>query len=70
MTEQERINELVSMLDSFVENGGGHLNVLVEETDSDSEESNIKVETFKSNDCCNGNMACAVPTLHKDIDDN
>jgi len=25
MTEQERINELVAMLDQFVEGGGGHI---------------------------------------------
>lgn len=82
MTEEERIQELVSMLDSFVENGGGHMNVLVEESadlepkDSESTDSesmnnvSIQVETYRSTDCCKGNMACAVPTLHKGIDDN
>lgn len=31
MTEQERIEELVEMLDSFMEKGGGHMNVVVED---------------------------------------
>ncbi len=71
MTEQEKIDELVAMLDRFVTNGGGHMNVVTNDI-SDAESlmsEDVYVETFKSNDCCNGNMACAVPTLHKGIDE-
>ena len=71
MTEQEKIDELVSMLDTFVANGGGHMNVLASENNENEEllQEDIYVETYQSNDCCKGNMACAVPTLHKGIDE-
>ena len=71
MTEQERIDELVSMLDNFVANGGGHMNVVTDESaDAESfSKEDVYVETYKSSDCCKGNMACAVPTLHKGIDE-
>lgn len=71
MTEQERIEELISMLDNFVANGGGHMNVVADDS-SDTESllnEEVYVETYQSNDCCKGNMACAVPTLHKGIDE-
>ncbi|WP_066720694.1 hypothetical protein [Clostridium sp. Marseille-P299] len=71
MTEQERIEELISMLDNFVANGGGHMNVVSDDS-SDAESllnEEVYVETYQSSDCCKGNMACAVPTLHKGIDE-
>lgn len=75
MTEKEKIEQLVAMLDSFVEQGGGHMNIIMEDTQSvdDTTKEDIKIETFRSNDCSNNhgiNTACAVPTLHKGIDDN
>lgn len=71
MTEQEKIDELVAMLDTFVANGGGHMNVLANESDEEDDllQEEVHVETYQSSDCCKGNMACAVPTLHKDIDE-
>lgn len=65
MTEEQRIDDLITMLDSFMGNGGGHMNVQVSDTENISE---VAVETFNSV-ICNNNMACSVPTLHKDIDD-
>lgn len=67
MTEQERINELVAMLDQFVEGGGGHMNITVEDslfTTADR----IDKATISA-DCQGGNMACQVPTLHEGFDD-
>lgn len=66
MADKDKIDDIVSMLDNFVLNGGGHMNIQVD----DSEElDDIMVETYKSTDCASGNMACKIPTLHKGIDD-
>lgn len=64
-TTAQDIDDLVSMLDGFMENGGGHMNVKVE---NPQELSAIHVETFNTA-YCSDNMACSVPTLHKGIDD-
>lgn len=62
--DNNKIDDIINMLDNFTSNGGGHMNVAV-----DSEAANIKtVETTNSN-CCNKNMACMVPTMHVGIDD-
>lgn len=65
MKDKKQIDDLVAMLDDFMGNGGGHMNVQVDNPDDIGE---IAVETFNSLNCT-GNMACAVPTLHKGIDD-
>jgi hypothetical protein len=64
MTEQERINQIVDMLDAFAERGGGHINLTVEDVDGQEQVANAL-----SVDCNNSQSACSVPTLHKDIDD-
>ncbi len=62
--EDNKIDDIVNMLDNFILNGGGHMNVTQNESDT-----NVKtVETTNSN-CCNKNMACMVPTLHEGIDE-
>ena len=62
--DDNRIDDIVNMLDKFTANDGGHMNVVV-----GSEDTDIKtVETTNSN-CCNKNMACMVPTMHVGIDD-
>lgn len=60
----KKIDDIVDMLDNFMGNGGGHMNVTIaDETDAKT------VETTNSN-CCNKNMACMVPTMHQGIDDD
>lgn len=66
MADEKQIEDIINMLDNFVENGGGHMNIQINNPD-DLE--TVKIDTFKSLDCSNGNMACSVPTLHKGIDD-
>ena len=53
MTEQEKIDELVAMLDTFVVNGGGHMNVLANEFDEEIDllDEEVHVEIYQSNDC-------------------
>ncbi len=64
MTEKERIDQIVAMLDSFVSEEGGHMNVIVEDVDGEEQVTNTL-----SVDSCNGQTACSVPTLHKGIDE-
>lgn len=62
-----KIDDLVAMLDQFMNNGGGHMNVLHNE-EASSEDVVPTVDTKKSNEC-QPNMACSIPTLHQGIDD-
>ena len=65
MTEQERINQIVNMLDQFVEEGGGHMNVTIKDDELESEQ----ITNTLSVDCSNQQTACMVPTLHQGIDE-
>ncbi len=64
MDNKNNIDDIVDMLDNFMGNGGGHMNV-----ETSLEEVGKKVQTMKSNDC-GKNMACMVPTMHQGIDDD
>lgn len=64
MTEQEKINQIVDVLDAFAANGGGHMNLTVEDINGEEEITNAL-----SVGCCNTQSACSVPTLHKGIDE-
>lgn len=66
MADKHQIDEIVAMLDQFVEQGGGHMNIQVEDSDNISE---IKVDTFRSSDCSNTETACSIPTLRVGMDD-
>ncbi|MCR5517582.1 MAG: hypothetical protein K6F17_03325 [Lachnospiraceae bacterium] len=63
--EDAKIDEIVGMLDSFMDKGGGHMNVAVADAQAKAD-----VQTMNSNECAGQNMACKVPTLHIGIDDN
>lgn len=63
-SEDQKVQELVAMLDQLMDQGGGHVTVQVEDPQAAP-----KVETSRSTDCAAGNQACAVPTLHRGIDD-
>lgn len=65
MCDKAKIDELIKMMDDFVDNGGGHLEINVE-----GSVDVVETKTYKSNDCALGDKACQVPTLHKDIDDD
>lgn len=63
---QEQIDDIVAMLDQFMADGGGHMNVVCDGNGIAREK---VVKTFRSTDCGLKNMACSVPTLHKGFDD-
>lgn len=68
--EDKRIDDLVSMIDSFMSNDGGHMNVTVNEdgeVKTDEEYIDKDVVTLGCLDCAN-NMACSVPTLFEGMD--
>ncbi len=61
----KRIDDIVSMLDNFMSQGGGHMNVTVgQNTDINDK----KVVQTSSSECATGNLACQVPTLHEGLD--
>lgn len=66
MTEQQKIDELVNLLDGFMEKGGGHMNVQVNDSMHTDE---VTVETFNSQSCSRGNLACAIPNLYQGMDE-
>ena len=67
MSEDKRINDLVDMLDRLCSDGSGHINV---DGSMFEEGGEAEVNTSVSIDCGTHNMACCVPTIHKDMDDN
>lgn len=70
MTDKS-IDDIVNMIDSFMQGDGGHLNVSVDangEVNTDS----VNIDKTISTDCAAGNLSCKVPTLFEgmDRDDN
>ncbi len=64
---EKKVEELIKMLDQFVEEGGGHMNV---EFNDDNEEFNIdKIEVKKGLDTCGVQSACQIPTFFVEEDD-
>lgn len=64
---EKKVEELIKMLDQFVEDGGGHMNV---QFNDDSEEFNVdKIEVKKGLDSCGVQSACQIPTFFTDEDD-
>lgn len=64
MNDYKMIDDIVAMLDAGVAKGQGHINVKVE--DKNATEKEIVNGTA---DCSMNSMACAVPTMILDDDD-
>lgn len=64
MDNKAMVDDLVSMLDSSVAKGVGHVNV-----DTDANEESKNVQTMGCTDCSRTPLACSVPTLHEGLDD-
>lgn len=62
-----QIDDIVSMIDSFMADNGGHINVSIDS--SDMIESTKNIQKTNSFECVGGNLACQVPTLHEGLDD-
>jgi hypothetical protein len=59
------VDDIVSMLDSMMANGHGHVNVSVDP----NQEVGKTVQTMGCIDCAKGDLACSIPTLHEGIDE-
>ncbi|MFI3167298.1 MAG: hypothetical protein R3Y32_04175 [Bacillota bacterium] len=64
MENNEKIDNLVDMIDNLMANGQGHVNVFC-----NAEDGEVVAEAVVSKDCgCNGKSACAQPTVFFDED--
>ena len=67
--DEKRIDDLVAMIDQFMSNNGGHMNVTAEDNGSlQMDTASVKISTMNSLDCTAGNLACQVPTLFEGMD--
>ncbi|MBQ8107349.1 MAG: hypothetical protein IJ129_01205 [Ruminococcus sp.] len=55
--ENQKIDELVEMIDRMMERGDGHININAMLSEKEQEE--LSVQTYRSNDC--GTGACCQP---------
>lgn len=66
MNNEKKIDDIVSMIDQFMEGKGGHLNVSID--DANNLDLQKTTQTTNTLECANGNLACRVPTLHDGLD--
>ena len=66
MDNEKNIDDIVSMIDQFMADSGGHLNVSI----ANANNINLLKTTQTTNtlECATGNLACNVPTLHIGLD--
>lgn len=64
MDEKQMIEDLIRQLDSSMASGAGHINV-----DTDEAAESKAVETMGCADCNKNSMACSVPTMLDDPDE-
>lgn len=71
MENNQQIDDLVSMIDQFMSEGGGHMDVHVKDNGEIHTKKTLAKTVTKTNslDCCpDRDMACAVPTLFEGMD--
>lgn len=68
--KEKQIDDIVSMLDQFMTEKVGHMNIRVSEDGTVSADQTMakSVATMSSTDCADGNSACRVPTLFQGMD--
>ena len=66
MDQNQMIDDLIAQLDAGMANGVGHVNVEVNEEQSEAAKD---VQTMGCTDCSRTPLACSVPTLHQGLDD-
>ena len=64
--KEQKIDDIVAMLDQFMAQNGGHMNIQV--NDSGTITAEKTVQTTNSLECAAGDMACKVPTLFEGMD--
>ena len=68
--DDKKIDDIVSMIDRFMSQNGGHMNVIVDDdgTVNTKETFSKTVTQMNSLDCAAGDLACGVPTLFEGLD--
>ena len=66
MDNEKNIDDIVSMIDQFMDGNGGHLNVSV--ADANRTDLQKTTQTTNTLECASGNLACNIPTLHLGLD--
>lgn len=61
-----KIDDIVAMLDQFMSEKGGHMNITVDPNGTIHAEKTV--QKTNSLECAPGNMACKVPTLFEGLD--
>lgn len=64
MTKKEQVDDIVEMLDHFVLQGGGHMNIKVNKETVEQKQ----VTTTISVDCDQQKSACSLPTMSLEND--
>lgn len=64
--KEEKIDDIVAMIDQFMSNNGGHMNIQVDASGTVTAEKTV--QTTNSLECAAGDMACKVPTLFEGMD--
>ncbi len=70
MDQEKQIDDIVAMLDDFMGNNGGHMDIRVQDDGSVHTDVTIAktVTTTNSLECREGEMACSIPTLFEGLD--
>ncbi len=66
MDNKNQIDDIVSMLDSMMGSGHGHVNVSMDDNILAGEKQEV---TMGCTDCAKGDLACSVPTLMEGMDE-
>ena len=64
----KQIDDIIAMIDSFMTENGGHMNISVNNNGETKLNKNTK--TTNSLECAAGDLACQIPTLHEGLDGN
>ncbi|MDO4327110.1 MAG: hypothetical protein Q4E24_13935 [bacterium] len=64
--KEQKIDDIVAMIDQFMAGNGGHMNIQVNNSGTITAEKTV--QTTNSLECAAGDMACKVPTLFEGMD--
>lgn len=67
----DNIDDIVAMLDQFMSQNGGHMNIQVTPDGKIQTETTMAKTVTKTNslECAAGDMACSIPTLFEGLDE-
>jgi len=64
--DDKKVDDIVAMLDQFMGDNGGHMNITVHSDGTVNAEKTV--QKTNSLECAAGDMACKVPTLFEGMD--